>query len=206
VGPFGFYGKCLGHASGQTWFWLGTFSTLATYIPAVAVKLFGVVHLDMDALALYALPIAIMLCFILVPFREAFKLYKESETAWQNKLQESQEHWQSRCAKLEDDLKQAKAPVTSPHLVAREAEYRRQIEALGTNGRRVLRRIIECGAMDEPALVIYCSEECDMGLEPYMDCTKLPFVTRDFVTGRYSVQSDAQSIVYRILSESATQP
>jgi hypothetical protein len=82
---FRFYGRCLRHATAWTWVVLGAISTVATYIPAFAAKGFGVVDLDMNAIIFFSFPIAVILCFILVPFREAFKLYQEKERELQEK-------------------------------------------------------------------------------------------------------------------------
>jgi hypothetical protein len=78
MGGLKFYCQCLRHAPGKAWAFLAAISTVATYIPALAAKLFGVGNIDMNAI-IWLIPVAIILCFILVPFREAFKLYKEKD-------------------------------------------------------------------------------------------------------------------------------
>ncbi len=87
-----FYRQCLCHASRTAWLIIGVISTATTYIPAIAAKIFGVLNLDISAALLMALPLAIILCFVLIPFREAFKLLKEKDGELQttkDKLQKS---------------------------------------------------------------------------------------------------------------------
>jgi hypothetical protein len=80
-----FYGNCVRHATKRSWVVLGIISTVATYVPAVSAKLFGVVDLDLKPILYFSLPVAVILCFILVPFREAFKLNQEKEKRLQEK-------------------------------------------------------------------------------------------------------------------------
>jgi hypothetical protein len=109
---FRFYGQCLRHAHKTAWAVIGGISTVTTFAIPIAAQLFGVDQKTVDVLLISSLPIAVIICFIIVPFREAFLLYREKEAA----LQEEKE----KTKKLQDALlekqKAELSPRTKEHL------------------------------------------------------------------------------------------
>jgi hypothetical protein len=102
MGGLQFYCRCLRHAPKAAWISLGAISTAATYVPPLAVKLFHVAEVDMT-LIIWLIPVAIILCFILVPFREAFRLYKEKDDEFRA-AQDKHQYEMSSLRKEKDQL------------------------------------------------------------------------------------------------------
>jgi amino acid transporter len=108
---FYFYGSCVSHAPSASWWLIGTISTLSTYVVALVVLLLFWLYGDkankdevMNTFTLVAsialvlaIPVAVLMCFIIVPFWQAFRMYQEKE----NELEKEKE----KIAELAERLK-----------------------------------------------------------------------------------------------------
>ncbi len=94
-----YYWYCVRHAPSASWWLIGVISTLATFVPAVISKLIVWESTNvkaanesltdtMNLLLIGSLPVAAFLCFIFVPFWEAFRLYREKDEELKRKDKE----------------------------------------------------------------------------------------------------------------------
>jgi hypothetical protein len=133
---FRFYGECVRHAPKKAWGWIGSISTLATFTPPIAAKVFHFANQDvMDIILFYSLPTAILVSLVIVPFREAYRLYveKEKESASakteydeeRRRLQQQIDDLRARLLGKQDELVNKKA-----HVYSRLNKLRHDLNAL----------------------------------------------------------------------------
>jgi hypothetical protein len=148
-----FYWQCLRHAPKAAWIFLGVISTVATYIPPLAVKIFRVADIDMT-LIIWLIPVAVILCFILVPFREAFRLYKEKE----DELRDANNKHQQDMSSLKKEIDQLNARLKAKGLTAeRMQEVHAKLSECTPQEQDIIRLVTKSGHMHKEKITEYAN-------------------------------------------------
>jgi hypothetical protein len=120
-----FYWACLRHASKQSWSLIGILSTIATFAPSIAAKMFGFADPAFVDKALLISPLIVLIvCFIVVPFREAFRLYQEKDKqleAEKARREEEKRQWDEERAALQQKLQAPNPFENAQRAAVREA-------------------------------------------------------------------------------------
>jgi hypothetical protein len=136
-----FYGACLRHASKKSWSVIGILSTIATFAPPITARIFGFADPALvDKVLLISPLIVLIICFIVVPFREAFRLYQEKEKqleAEKARHGEEKRQWDEERAAL-----QQKVQATAPFENARRAAVGEALSRLDELERQAMLHIL----------------------------------------------------------------
>ena len=80
MGPLRFYEECVSRASWASWAWVGALSTVAALAPACVAKLYHAADEEVvDTLLMLSPVVAVLPCLVIVPGREAYRMYREKD-------------------------------------------------------------------------------------------------------------------------------
>jgi hypothetical protein len=187
MASFGFYRQCLRHAPKESWAWIGTISTLSTFaIPAVA-RIIKADSKTVDTLLLVSAPFAVLVCFIIVPFREAFRLYREKEEqleAEKTRHAEEQRRWESE-----------RAEITKSRFAENvTAEAKSQLAKLCKEDRELLRQLVLKFQINETKFARLVPGASIVRIKDETD-----FVHRNTSTGDWRVVEDWHGVLTELL-------
>jgi hypothetical protein len=186
------------HAPKASWWLIGTISTLATYIPPAAAKWFNLADPKPVETFLVISPLAaLLICIIVVPFRESFRMYQEKELELQkerNDRAEEQRRWAEERVATEERL----AGRCLDAVRRRLAEE--NLAKVSPAEEAALRQILVRGQVSESQL----SEP--LGVQGVIDARldklaqRTNFIVRNFI-GEWSVNPSFKDILQELLGD-----